>query len=123
MHGRSIERPRQLTCNRQRQSLSYCRDDGGDLAYLLHTDCQVFGRDIIGGCEETTTGVQRLRALAAEGQLLYPIVLSMMLVVNIYSTIDLALVESVWTAIMALTSDHCWKNSCCVWVLVCVVVV
>jgi len=31
-------------------------------------------KDILGGCEETTTGVIRLRAMAAEGALEYPVV-------------------------------------------------
>ena len=44
-------------------------DDGGDLMSLLHTSPQ---DQVIGGCEETTTGVARLRILAQEGRLLFP---------------------------------------------------
>ncbi len=47
-------------------------DDGGDLAQLLHTTCKEFMSDLIGGCEETTTGVKRLNILQSEKRLLYP---------------------------------------------------
>ena len=44
-------------------------DDGGDLVALLHADPQ---ENVIGGCEETTTGVARLRIMARENRLLFP---------------------------------------------------
>ncbi|MCK5828502.1 adenosylhomocysteinase, partial [Candidatus Bipolaricaulota bacterium] len=44
-------------------------DDGGDLMTLLHKSPQ---DQVIGGCEETTTGVGRLRLLAKEGKLRFP---------------------------------------------------
>ncbi len=49
-------------------------DDGADLVSLLHTKRKELLAEIIGGTEETTTGVIRLRAMAAEGVLQYPIV-------------------------------------------------
>ena len=49
-------------------------DDGGDLTSLLHGECEELGRDVIGICEETTTGVVRLRKLSAEGRLKWPAV-------------------------------------------------
>src|SRR6185503_7459233 len=49
-------------------------DDGADLVHLLHTKRQELLTDVIGGTEETTTGVIRLRAMAKEGVLRYPIV-------------------------------------------------
>ncbi|RLE88315.1 MAG: adenosylhomocysteinase [Thermoprotei archaeon] len=67
-------------------------DDGGDLTALLHklyygdrgVDVEVarkvlggktrIAEEILGGTEETTTGVHRLRALAREGRLLYPVI-------------------------------------------------
>ncbi len=59
-----------------RQTLSCCPnlliDDGGDLISLLHGDCAAFGANLIGGCEETTTGIVRLRAREAAGKLRYP---------------------------------------------------
>ena len=47
-------------------------DDGGDLIALLHGDARRYGDRLIGGCEETTTGIHRLRARHAAGMLDFP---------------------------------------------------
>ena len=49
-------------------------DDGADLVTLLHSKRQDLTAHVVGGTEETTTGVIRLRAMAKEGVLKYPIV-------------------------------------------------
>ncbi|MGB9072179.1 MAG: adenosylhomocysteinase [Terriglobales bacterium] len=49
-------------------------DDGADLVSVLHTKRQAELANVIGGTEETTTGVIRLRAMAKQGVLRYPIV-------------------------------------------------
>src|SRR6202453_3017228 len=49
-------------------------DDGADLVTILHTKRQDALADVIGGTEETTTGVIRLRAMAKEGVLKFPII-------------------------------------------------
>jgi len=49
-------------------------DDGADLVTLLHSKRQDLAANIVGGTEETTTGVIRLRAMAKDGVLKYPIV-------------------------------------------------
>ncbi len=49
-------------------------DDGADVVAMLHTEKQHLLKGVIGGMEETTTGVIRLKALHAEGKLAYPIV-------------------------------------------------
>jgi adenosylhomocysteinase len=49
-------------------------DDGADLVSVLHKERREQLQEILGGTEETTTGVIRLRAMAAEGALAYPIV-------------------------------------------------
>lgn len=49
-------------------------DDGADLVSLLHRERQDQIAEVIGGTEETTTGVIRLRAMAKDGALRYPIV-------------------------------------------------
>ena len=49
-------------------------DDGADLLTLLHTKHPNMIANIIGGTEETTTGVIRLTAMAAEGELKYPVI-------------------------------------------------
>lgn len=50
-------------------------DDGGDLVNMLHTKYPEKIKHVIGGCEETTTGIIRLIALANEGKLQFPMVL------------------------------------------------
>lgn len=50
-------------------------DDGGELTERLHRDRASLAAQIVGGAEETTTGVLRLKALAREGRLNYPMVL------------------------------------------------
>jgi len=47
-------------------------DDGGDLTHALHTRKQELLPGIIGGCEETTTGILRLKAMEKEGTLKFP---------------------------------------------------
>lgn len=47
-------------------------DDGGDLVFAIHEDYPELLDTIVGGCEETTTGVHRLRAMADDGALEYP---------------------------------------------------
>ncbi len=49
-------------------------DDGGDLTSLLHGECREYGKNLIGGAEETTTGIHRLFARAAEGKLDYTMI-------------------------------------------------
>ena len=49
-------------------------DDGADLIYRVHSQFTGLAEGIIGGTEETTTGVHRLRAMADAGELLYPVI-------------------------------------------------
>ncbi len=49
-------------------------DDGGDFTLLLHGDSRELGKNLIGGCEETTTGIHRLRAREARGELDYTMI-------------------------------------------------
>lgn len=55
-------------------------DDGGDLVSLLHAERGKQVNNIIGGCEETTTGILRLRSMEKNGELKFP----MMAVNNAY---------------------------------------
>lgn len=50
-------------------------DDGGDLVNLIHTEHPELIDGVIGGCEETTTGIIRLIAMNNEGALKFPMVL------------------------------------------------
>ncbi len=49
-------------------------DDGADLVSTIHKERRELLPDIIGGTEETTTGVIRLRAMAADGMLQFPVI-------------------------------------------------
>ncbi len=50
-------------------------DDGGDLVHMMHTEFPQLINGVIGGCEETTTGILRLQAMAAAKHLAFPMVL------------------------------------------------
>jgi adenosylhomocysteinase len=50
-------------------------DDGGDLVHMLHTTMKDRLSHVIGGCEETTTGIIRLMTMARKGELEFPMVL------------------------------------------------
>jgi adenosylhomocysteinase len=79
-------------------------DDGGDLVNLLHTVLREQAGEVIGGCEETTTGVRRLENLEREGKLLFP----MLAVNNAYCKFlfdnRYGTGESVWSGIMRTTN-------------------
>ena len=59
-------------------TISFCPDilidDGGDLMALLHGEYREYGKNLIGGCEETTTGVHRLMSREAQGKLDYTMI-------------------------------------------------
>ncbi|MDD6262735.1 MAG: adenosylhomocysteinase [Clostridiales bacterium] len=79
-------------------------DDGGDLLHILHTSHPEFAKNLRGGCEETTTGVIRMRARADAGELNFPMIAvndanSKHLFDNRYGT-----GQSVWDAIMHTTN-------------------
>ena len=61
-----------------KKTLSLCPDvmidDGGDLTHLLHGECRDYGKNLIGGAEETTTGIHRLQSREAAGLLDYPMI-------------------------------------------------
>ena len=79
-------------------------DDGGDLVHLMHTEFQDQIPGVIGGCEETTTGIHRLRAMDSAGTLRFPMILvndadCKHLFDNRYGT-----GQSVWDGIMRTTN-------------------
>jgi len=79
-------------------------DDGGDIVELLHDDRNELSADVLGACEETTTGVLRARALAKAGELDFPVMLinearCKYLFDNVHGT-----GQSVWDAIMRTTN-------------------
>ncbi len=80
-------------------------DDGGDLVELLHSECSGYSGRVIGGCEETTTGLSRLRARELDGSLRFPMIAvndaeSKCLFDNRHGT-----GQSVWDAVMHTTNN------------------
>jgi len=79
-------------------------DDGGDLVELLHESHRKYGGQMLGACEETTSGVLRARARAAARQLKFPVVLvndarCKYLFDNVHGT-----GQSVWEGVMRSTN-------------------
>ena len=92
-----------------RRALCFCPhiiiDDGGDLVSMLLGEHPEYAVNLIGGCEETTTGVHRLRGLSAAGKLPFP-----MLNVNDADSKHLfdnrhGTGQSVWDGIMYATNN------------------
>ena len=50
-------------------------DDGGDLVSMIHESYPCLIEGVIGGCEETTTGIMRLKTMEREGRLKFPMML------------------------------------------------
>ncbi|MEF8776549.1 MAG: adenosylhomocysteinase [Haloarculaceae archaeon] len=85
-------------------------DDGGDLVFLVHEEYPGLIDLIHGGCEETTTGVHRLRAMAEDDALEYPMVAvndtpMKRLFDNIHGTGESAL------ASIAMTTNLAWAGT------------
>ena len=74
IHGVSMEE----YVEHLKMTLSCCPDliidDGGDLISLLHGECREYGKNLIGGCEETTTGIHRLLSREKAGLLDYTMI-------------------------------------------------
>lgn len=49
-------------------------DDGGDLVNLIHNEYPQFLPNVLGGCEETTTGIIRLMSMTKDGELKFPMI-------------------------------------------------
>ena len=91
------------------KALEFCPhiiiDDGGDLVNLLHDEVPQYAKNLLGGCEETTTGLHRLRARSQAGKLSFP-----MLAVNDAKSKYLfdnhhGTGQSSWEAIMYATNN------------------
>lgn len=74
-YGCSMEEYEQNLCRVLEVGPNIIIDDGGDLVHLIHTKYTDLIPEIIGGCEETTTGIHRLRAMAKAGTLRFPMVM------------------------------------------------
>ena len=79
-------------------------DDGGDLINLLGGRCKEYADCLIGGCEETTTGIHRLKAREREGILPCPMMAVNDAKAKHYYDNKYGTGQSVWTAIMDTTN-------------------
>ena len=79
-------------------------DDGGDLINLLGGRCREYADELIGGCEETTTGIHRLRAREREHILPCPMMAVNDAKAKHYYDNKYGTGQSVWTAIMDTTN-------------------
>ncbi len=79
-------------------------DDGGDLINLLGGRCAEYADNLIGGCEETTTGIIRLKAREREGVLPCPMMAVNDAKAKHYYDNKYGTGQSVWTAIMDTTN-------------------
>ncbi len=74
-YGCTMEEYEQYLCEVLKPGPNIIIDDGGDLVHLMHTQYTELIPGVIGGCEETTTGIHRLRAMDRAGELRFPMVL------------------------------------------------
>ena len=74
-HGCTMEEYEDCLCRVLEHGPNIIIDDGGDLIHLMHTKYRDLIPGVIGGCEETTTGIHRLRAMDKAGELCFPMVM------------------------------------------------
>ena len=74
-HGCTMAEYEDCLCSVLEKGPNIIIDDGGDLVHLMHTKYRDLIPGIIGGCEETTTGIHRLRAMDRAGALAFPMVM------------------------------------------------
>jgi len=79
-------------------------DDGGDLVHTIHTEFPELIPNVLGGCEETTTGIMRLIAMEKEGRLKFPMVLVNNARCKHFFDNRYGTGQSVWTGINATTN-------------------
>jgi adenosylhomocysteinase len=103
-HGMSAEEYEENLCRMLAWKPDILIDDGADTVALIRNKFPELASGLLGGCEETTTGIKRLRAMDSEGLLDFPMLavndaLSKYLFDNRYGT-----GQSVWDAIMRTTN-------------------
>ncbi len=74
-HGCTMEEYEQCLCAALQCGPNIIIDDGGDMVHLMHTKYVDLIPGVIGGCEETTTGIHRLKIMARAGELKFPMVM------------------------------------------------
>ena len=74
-YGCTMEEYEECLCSVLEAAPNLIIDDGGDLVHLMHTKYTELIPQVIGGCEETTTGIHRLKIMAREGTLRFPMMM------------------------------------------------
>ena len=74
-YGCDMEEYESCLCSVLEAAPNIIIDDGSDLVHLMHTKYTNLIPEVIGGCEETTTGIHRLKAMDRAGELRFPMVM------------------------------------------------
>ena len=74
-YGCDMEEYESCLCSVLEAAPNIIIDDGGDLVHLMHTKYTNLIPEVIGGCEETTTGIHRLKTMNRAGELRFPMVM------------------------------------------------
>ncbi len=104
IHGVSAEEYEDLLAETLSCHPDLIVDDGGDLINLLGGRCKEYADNLIGGCEETTTGIHRLKARERENILPCPMMAVNDAKAKHYYDNKYGTGQSVWTAIMDTTN-------------------
>lgn len=104
IHGVSMQEYEDLLARALSCHPHFIVDDGGDLVQLLSGRCAAYADQLIGGCEETTTGILRLKAREREGSLLCAMMAVNDAKAKHYYDNKYGTGQSVWTAIMDTTN-------------------
>ncbi len=104
VHGVSMEEYENLLVETLKCRPHLIVDDGGDLINLLGGKCAQYGDRLIGGCEETTTGIHRLYARQREGILPCPMMAVNDAKAKHYYDNKYGTGQSTWDAIMHTTN-------------------
>ena len=104
LHGVTPEQYEDLLCETLKCHPHIVIDDGGDLVGLLTGRCKEYADCVIGGCEETTTGILRLRAREQAGTMPFPMMAVNDAKAKHYYDNKYGTGQSVWDGIMHTTN-------------------
>ena len=104
LHGVTPEQYEDLLCETLKCHPHIVIDDGGDLVGLLTGRCKEYADCVIGGCEETTTGILRLRAREQAGTMPFPMMAVNDAKAKHYYDNKYGTGQSSWDAIMHTTN-------------------
>ena len=104
LHGVTPEQYEDLLCETLKCRPHIVIDDGGDLVGLLTGRCKEYADCVIGGCEETTTGILRLRAREQAGTMPFPMMAVNDAKAKHYYDNKYGTGQSVWDGIMHTTN-------------------